>query len=208
MQHRPPVAHLLRTWRRFTERLGSQFAGAITYFSVLAVVPILMFAFSIVGFVLVEVRPDLIGAIVSAVADAFGGVDEATRQKVAALLDAAVRNYSAIGLVGLLSAAYAGAGWIKNLKKAVRAQSRLNFDDVEPKKNIAVRTLVNFVTLVGLLVLIAVTFGLGSLATSLANGVFGWLGLSDVGWLSWVIRVVPVLAALGSGWLLFVYLYT
>jgi membrane protein len=208
LQQRPIVAHVLRTGRRFTERLGLQFAGAITYFSVLAVVPILMFAFSITGFVLVELHPDLIDSVVSAVAKAIGGIDPATHDRIVALTNQALRSYSAIGVVGLLSAAYAGAGWINNLKKAVRAQTRANFEDPERKKNIAVRTLVNFVTLVGLLLLIVVTLGLGTLASSLADAVFGWLGLSDAGWLSWGVRAVPVLAALGTGWLLFVYLYT
>ena len=36
------VAHLLRAVDRFSSRLGNQFAAAITYFSVLAIVPVLL----------------------------------------------------------------------------------------------------------------------------------------------------------------------
>ena len=37
---------------RFNERLGTQFAAALTYFSFLAMIPVMMVAFSITGFVL------------------------------------------------------------------------------------------------------------------------------------------------------------
>ena len=60
---RPWVAHLLRAVERFNTRLGSEFGAAITYFSVLALVPILMLAFSITGFVLTSVRPDLLDGV-------------------------------------------------------------------------------------------------------------------------------------------------
>ena len=46
LRNRPQIAHLLRAVARYNERLGSQFAAAMTYFSVLALVPVLMFAFS------------------------------------------------------------------------------------------------------------------------------------------------------------------
>ncbi len=38
----PSVAHLLRAAERFNDRLGSQFGAAITYFSFLSLIPILM----------------------------------------------------------------------------------------------------------------------------------------------------------------------
>ena len=47
LKAKPWVAHLLRAVERFNNRLGTQFAAAITYFSVLALVPIMLFAFSI-----------------------------------------------------------------------------------------------------------------------------------------------------------------
>lgn len=54
---KPWIKHLLRASQRFSGRLGSQFGAAITYFSVLAVFPILLFAFSLVGLVLTVVYP-------------------------------------------------------------------------------------------------------------------------------------------------------
>jgi membrane protein len=208
MRNRPQIAHLERTIARFNERLGSQFAAAITYFSVLALVPVLMFAFSILGFFLVEIRPDLIEQVVQRVSGALGGFDEATSQKLIALIDNALRNYTAVGIVGLLSAAYSGAGWIGNVKKAVRAQWRSDFDEAEPKVNIAKLTVINLGILFGTLVLVAITFALASSSTALAGTILGAVGLDDVGWLAWLVRVAPVLVSIGTGWLLFMFWYT
>lgn len=208
MRNRPQVAHLLRTIARFNERLGSQFAGAITYFSVLALVPVLMFAFSILGFFLVEVRPDLIEQVVNQVSGLLGGFDEATRQKLISLIDNTLRNYTAVGIVGLLSAAYSGAGWIGNVKKAVRAQWRSDFDEAEPKVNLVKLTVINLGILLGTLVLVAITFASASVSTGVAGAILDALGLSDVGWLAWLARLVPVLVSIGAGWLLFMFWYT
>lgn len=49
---RPSMAHLLRAAERFNDRLGNQFGAAITYFSFLSLIPILMVSFAAVGFVL------------------------------------------------------------------------------------------------------------------------------------------------------------
>lgn len=208
LKERPWVAHLLRAVERFGARLGSQFGAAITYFSVLALVPICMVAFSILGFVLTNVRPDLIDSLVEAISGALGGIDAATSEKLVDLIRSTLSSYTAIGIVGLLSALYSGAGWMGNLKNAVRAQWRPAFDLQEPKQNIVVKTLVNLLTLLGLIAAIALTFGLAALSTSLADTVVDWLGLSQVGWLVPVLRIVPIALSVGAGWLLFMYLYT
>ena len=59
MQAHPSVAHLMRAAERFTGRLGSQFSAGITYFSVLALVPLMMLGFSFTGFFLTQVAQDL-----------------------------------------------------------------------------------------------------------------------------------------------------
>ena len=120
LKQRPGVAHLLAAYTRFNLRFGLQFGAAITYFSVLAVVPVFMLAFSIAGFVLTIVRPELVPALASAIADAIGSADPATEDRIRALIERALSNYKAIGIIGLVSALYSGAGWMGNLKNAVR----------------------------------------------------------------------------------------
>ena len=55
-----------------------------------------------------------------------------------------------------------------------------------------VKTLVNLLTMLGLIVAMVVTFGLASISTSLTNAVLDWLGLSDVRWLAPVLHLLPV----------------
>lgn len=205
---RPGIAHLLRANERFTVRLGNQFAAAITYFSVLALVPIIMFAFSVLGFVLVTLRPDLIDGVVAQISGALGDVDTATSAKIVDLIRNVLSNYRTVGIVGLLTALYSGSAWAGNLKNAVRAQSRTEFDDPAPQPNIVVNTLINFAILLGLLIAMVVTFALASLSTSLSGAVVGWLGLDDLPWLRPVLVVVPIVLSVGASWFLFMYLFT
>ena len=46
------VRHTVLAWQRMTVHNGGQFAGAITYFSFLALFPLLLLVISVAGFVL------------------------------------------------------------------------------------------------------------------------------------------------------------
>jgi membrane protein len=208
VRNKPWVAHLLRAVVRFLNRLGTQFGAAITYFSVLALVPILLFAFAVLGFILTVLRPDLIETSVNTFSEALGTLDPATRQQ---LVDEATRtlgNWRGVGITALLVAIYTGAGWMGNLKNAVRAQWRPDFDLAEEQGNPVKVILVNLVLLLGLILLIAVTFALASVSTALADDIVGWLGLTEIGWLNPLLRIVPIFFSIGAGWVLFMYLYT
>jgi len=207
LKQRPWIAHMVRTVERYISRLGSQFAAATTYFSVLALVPILMMAFSITGLVLTVVQPGLLDNVADAVADALGGADPATRQKILDLVNKALSQFWTIGIIGLVAALYTGAKWMGHLKNAVRTQWRPGFDLRPEKINIVFKTLGNLLLLMGLLVGMAVMFGLSSLSTSLANTVVGWLGLSDQPWIAPLLRVSSIVISIGAGWLIFMYLY-
>lgn len=208
VKNKPWVAHLLRAVERFLARLGTQFGAAITYFSVLALIPILLLAFAGLGFFLTVLRPDLIGTIVDTFSEALGTLDPGTRDQLVTLTRETLSNWRGVGITALLVAVYTGAGWMDNLKNAVRAQWRPDFDVAAEQGNPVKIILVNLVTLFGLIVLIAVTFALASVSTALADNIVGWLGLDQVGWLSPLLRVVPIVFSIGAGWVLFMYLYT
>jgi membrane protein len=208
LEQQPWIAHIIRAVERYISRLGSQFAAATTYFSVLAIVPVLMMAFSITGFVLTVVRPGLLDDVADAVAKTLGGTDTATREKIVDLVNNALSNFWAIGIIGLVAALYTGAKWMGHLKNAVRTQWRPGFDLRPQKINIVIKTLGNLLLLLGLLLGMGVTFGLSSLSTSFADTVVGWLGLSDQPWIAPVLRITSVVFSIGAGWLIFMYLYT
>jgi membrane protein len=175
---------------------------------VLALVPILLFAFAVLGFVLTVLRPELVDEIVNIVAGAVGTLDQATRENLVGLIRDTLGNWRGVGIVALLAAIYSGAGWMGNLKNAIRAQWRPDFDMQEDQGNILKKTVVNLITLVGFIVLIAVTFALASISTALADDVVRWIGLDHIGWLSPVLRIVPIIFSVGAGWVMFMYLFT
>lgn len=207
LQEKPAVAHLMRAAERFLGRLGFQFSGAITYFSVLALVPTLMMAFSFTGFFLVRLRPDLIPVAADLLTAQLRGIDQNTVSQVEGFIVTTLSDYTAIGVVGFLAAVYAGAGWMNNLRDALDAQWRPQFDQTGPPPNIVLRTASSLLLLVGLLVAIAITFGLASLSTSWADEVIGWLGLPANPVLSVAFALIPVIFSIGAGWLTFSYIY-
>jgi len=203
----PAVAHVLRMNTRYVTRLGNQFAGAITYFSLLSMVPILMFAFSACGFTLTVLRPDLLERVQAAIMAQLQGAPEDLQAQLTGLIGGFLRNWASVGLVGLFSSIYSSAGWAGNLKSAVRAQTRPLFDMKELKRFILLEVLLNFVILLGLLIILAVTFALAVMATSLTGTIVHWLALDKVPGINVLLRLVgPILSAI-AGWGMFVYLY-
>ena len=208
LEQLPWIAHIIRAVERYLSRLGSQFAAATSYFSVLALVPILMVAFSMTGFVLTIVQPGLLDNVADAFAKQLGDTDPATRDKILNLVNNALRSFWTIGIIGLVAALYTGAVWMGNLKNAVRTQWRPGFDLRPQKINIVIKTLGNLVILLGFLLGMAVSLSLSSLSTSLANTVVTWLGLGDQPWIAPLLRVGSFVFSVGAGWLIFMYLYT
>jgi len=203
----PAVAHVLRMNTRYGTRLGNQFAGAITYFSLLSMVPILMFAFSACGFTLTVLRPDVLERVQAAIMEQLQGAPEDLKAQLTGLIGGLLRNWASVGLVGLLSSMYSSAGWAGNLKSAVRAQTRPLFDMKERKRFILLEVLMNFAILLGLLAILAVTFALAGMATSLTGTIVHWLALDEVPGMKVLLRIVgPILSAI-AGWAMFVYLY-
>ncbi|WP_114560660.1 YhjD/YihY/BrkB family envelope integrity protein [Desertihabitans aurantiacus] len=197
----PWVAHLLRANARFDARMGNAFAGAITYFSVLALVPVVAVAFGLVGLLFAdELRTGL-----DDVLSAFGPQLTDTLQPV---LEEGLEGAGAIVGVGGATALYAGANWVAQLKSAVRAQWRPRFDDPEHRRMIVLETAVNIAILIGLIALVTGTVALSSVATWLADTVLGWLALDGVPGITVLLRLVPLLGSLLLGLALFAFLFS
>jgi len=207
LKQAPAAAHLLRMNTRYVTRLGNQFAGAITYFSLLAMVPILMFAFSACGFTLTVLRPDLLEQVQTAILAQLQGIPEGLQAQLTGLIKGLLHNWASVGLVGFFSSLYTSAGWAGNLKSAVRAQTRALFDMRERKHFIILEVLLNIAILVGLLSILAVTFAIAIIATSLTGTIVHWLALDKIPGITYLLRIAgPILSSI-TGWAMFVYLY-
>lgn len=202
---RPGVKHLIAAITRYGDRLGSQFAGAMTYFSFLSLVPILMVGFSIGGIILRN-NQELLTTLENEVAALLpAGIAE----PIVALIDSVVANPLGVGIVGLLIALYSGIGWMGNLRRAIRALWGRKFETGGPNADSLVfGTIKDLGALAGLAVAVTVSLGLSAIGAQFAGTILGWLGLGEVSWLLPVVTVVPILIAMAADVLIFMWVYT
>ncbi len=202
---RPGIRHLVVALGRFNERLGSQFAGSLTYLSFLALIPILMVAFSVAGFVLAS-RPAVLTDLQTQIAEQL---PKGLSTTVSGILDTAVHARLTIGILGLVIALYSGVSWMGNLRAAIQAMWRPNFDtDNEVYDENLLKYYgksLMYLLLLGAAVLVSI--GLTVSASSAQSVVLTWLGADRVSWLGPVLRVVPILLAAAADVLIFGFLY-
>lgn len=201
----PVVAHLLRTIERFNDRLGSQFGAAITYFSFLSLIPILMVSFAAVGFVLASnqnLLTELINKIVNSISDpTLASTLENT-------VNTAIRQRTTVGLTGLMLALYSGVSWVGNLREAIRAQSR---DVWERKENdtdpLWRRYIRDFISLTGLMLALVIALSLNSIAGSAQVSIIQALGLEHVEWLRPVMTAIALSISVTANYLIFLWIF-
>ena len=209
IMRRPSVQHLMRAAKRFSERLGSQFAGAITYFSFLALLPILMVAFSAAGYVLAS-RPDLLAQLESEITKQFPSSGAGMGDLISKLLASAVGARAAVGIVGLVTALYSAIGWMGNLRAAIQAQWRPDFDE---NQEIASDSFIknlwkNLWMFATLGVALVISLSLSAVASNLTTSILKWLGLSDIAILKPIFALIPIVLAIGADVLIFAWVYT
>jgi membrane protein len=198
--NRPGPAHLMRAVQRFGQRLGNQFGAAITYFLVLAVMPIAMVSLAGLGFVLDVARPDLLPPITEQLEAFTAGNESLTTTLEGYLLD-----WKGVGIIGIITGLYTGQGFIGNLGAAVRAQLHEDFDDVVEKSFIK-KIMGNVVTLIGLIIGLLLAVALTVVGTGLRSMIADWLGLG--GFAASMLFLVPFILVFAAAWLIFMFLFT
>ncbi|GAA2004075.1 inner membrane protein YhjD [Nakamurella flavida] len=203
---REGVKHLLRMNERFGERLGNQFAAALTYLSFLALIPILMVLFAVAGFVLAN-NASLLDQLRQGIADQIPSASLA--ETINEVLTTAIDQRVSVGIVGLLIALYSGIGWMTNLRLALEAVWRPTFEKSEDDKpdNIVLMTVKDLGRLVGLGLALAVTVALTTIGTAVQTQVLKWLGLDDWTWLAPVLSIITILVAMAADVLIFLWVY-
>jgi len=172
--------HLVRAGERYTERHGDHYAAAITYFSVLAMFPLLMVGFA-GGALFLRNNPDLITLIQSKVAEAVPGELSTTLNQV---ITSAIKSAGTVGVVGLAVALYSGLGWMGNLREALSEQ----WGQREPAPKLLRKLGVDLLALLGLGLALLVSFAITA-AGGLARKIVEWLGLQDLTWLFPLIKL-------------------
>lgn len=205
LKRTPWSAHLIRANDRFQNRMGNQLAGGITYFSVLTLIPVLAFAFSGMGFVLTVYRHEWLIVIKDRAVQEIGTV--AGGKSAIALLERALREWQSYLWFALISAAYSGSGWMGNLRGAIRAQWRPEFDMSPPGRNWLVERFVNLLYFLGLIAALGLFFAMTILAGNFADQAVDWMGLGHGRWVNLGLRLGAFGLTTGLGMLLFVFLF-
>jgi membrane protein len=179
--------HLLRAAQSYNTNHGDHYAGAITYFSVLALFPLLMVAFAVAALIL-RANPKLIVQLEQAITQAVPGGMGAT---IGRIIDQAINSAGTVGVLGLLIALYSGLGWMTNMREALSEQW-----GQRAKPPAFLRRLASdLAALCGLGVALALSLGISAIG-GLAGGVVRWLGLPDSPGSSVLVRVIAILIAL------------
>ncbi len=205
IQQRPMIAHLLRATERFNDRLGNQFGAAITYFSFLSMIPILMLSFAAAGFVLVS-HPTLLQDIFNKILQNVSDPTLATTLK--STISTAVQQRTTVGIVGLFVALYSGVNWMGNLREAIRAQSRDVWErKPQDEEKIWTKYFRDFVSLIGLLVALVITLTITSVAGSAQQMIISALYLDTIEWLKPVWHLVGLGISMLANYLLFFWIF-
>lgn len=201
----PSIAHLLRATERFNDRLGSQFGAAITYFSFLSLIPILMVSFAAVGFVLAS-NPDLLAELIGKIVNSIS--DPTLASTLKNTVNTAIQQRTTVGLTGLALALYSGLSWMGNLREAIRAQSRDVWErNPQDREKIHFRYTRDFISLTGLVVALMVTLSLTSIAGSAQAAIVHALGLEGIEWLRPAMTLIALSISIFANYLLFLWIF-
>ncbi|MDQ3824401.1 MAG: YihY/virulence factor BrkB family protein, partial [Actinomycetota bacterium] len=155
--------HLLRAAQSYSEHHGDHYAAAITFFSVLSLVPMLMIAFAAAGFVLAgnpELMRHLQDQVQVAAPAGLGGM-------LNQIIDGAIASRQGVGIIGLLGALYSGLGWMSNLREALTAQWGATSGDKPPEAQGFLRAKVmDLLALLGLGFALVMSFALTGAGTA------------------------------------------
>ncbi|MDP9115995.1 MAG: YihY/virulence factor BrkB family protein [Actinomycetota bacterium] len=192
------LAHVVTAWARLSANNGGQYAAAITYFSFLALFPLILLVVAITGFVLhahPAAQQSLFNHITDTVPGSFGNT-------LKSAIQTAITQRAGVGLVGLVGVLLTGLGWIGNLRAAINAVWGLgpvegNFFAVKAK---------NLLVLGGLGLSLLISLGLTAVGTALTSQIVHWLGLGHVAGMHVVLSVLGVALAAGGDVVIFWWL--
>ena len=191
--------HVMRANERFNECKGNYFAAGLTYYTIFALFPLLMVGFAVCGFVLSR-RPDLLlqidGKIRATVPGNLG-------QQVIDLMRSAIASRASVGIIGLITAGWAGLSWMANLREALSEMWKQR----APQPGFIRTKLSDLAAMVSSFVAILATLTLSALvAATPMTKVLSLLGIHHLPVLDGILRVVSLLTSVLVSWLVFTWM--
>jgi membrane protein len=199
VRNRPGIAHILRGYAHYKDHRGDHLAAAITYFSFLALFPLILLGISVTGFVLSADRALRDRLTASIASNAGGALGDTLNQ----IVNTAISNRGGVGAIGLVGVLLAGLGWIGNLRAAIDAVWGVK----SAKRSFVTAKLADALVLAGLGLAVVVSVALTAGGTAATGTVLRWIGAERVAGISVLARLIGLgVAVLGDfvvlGWLI------
>ena len=194
-ERRPGLRHVVAAWKLLKDNNGSQYAAAITYFSFLALFPLLLLAVAITGFVLQShpaAQQSLLDHITANVPGDLGKTLQAS-------VRTAIKSRTSVGIVGLVGVMLTGLGWIGNLRAAIDGV----WGRRAPDRNFFFAKLMNLFVLAGLGLGLVVSLGLTVLGTALTDQALRATSLDNVVGVHYLVTVLGLALAVAGDVLIF-----
>lgn len=193
----PWLDHAVRSGQAYMSNNGDHYAAAITYFSVLSLVPLLMVAFAVAAFVLVGNQALLIELKIQIAQAAPPGLAES----LTSVIEEAIESRGSVGVLGLLAALYAGLGWMGHLREALSAQWEQPYESPG-----LLRTKVfDLLALLGLGLALVASFAITAAGTQFADALLRLIGLSRFWWATALFFLLALALSVAGMWLVFVW---
>jgi membrane protein len=189
--------HLARAVDRYVDHNGYHYVASIAYFSLLSLIPMMLVAFSVAGFVLAGEQPllqQLQHSISSLVPGSLG-------QKVGTLLNGFIDQRTNVGILGLAVGLYSGWNWINALRDALTAM----WDQQRPPLPLVRTVFRDILALLSLSAALIVSFALSASGGFLGNYLLKLAGLDDTSWAHTAVSLGSVPLALLADWLVFLW---
>lgn len=196
-QAHPWLDHLVRAGLRYNGQKGDYYAAAITYFSVLALVPLVMVGFSAAAFVLAG-HPELLNQLQDKIAASVPGSMGAT---INDLIQNSLASRGTVGVIGLVGALYAGLRWMSKLREALTEQWVQQHKPASfLKKKVA-----DLGALVGLGLALVVSLTLSAVGGGGSTFVLNKLGVDRVSGAFILTAVLAIALSIGATWAVFIW---
>ncbi|MDL5159334.1 YihY/virulence factor BrkB family protein [Actinomycetospora termitidis] len=164
------VRRLVRTLAHYRDRDGNHHAAALTFFTLLALVPLLMLAVSVAGFVLAadaEVLAQLDAALALALPVGASGA-------VGRVVHIVVAERGSLGVVALAVALFSGWSWISHVRDSVTAV----LGQPRPRGRLLRTVASDVLTLLGIGLALVLSFTSAALTGRIGTRVLDLVGLS------------------------------
>ncbi len=192
--------HVMRAYKRFDNRSGGFFAAGLTYYTIFALFPLLMVGFAVFGFML-ALHPELLKTIDDHIrAQVTGPLGD----QLLDLINSAINARASVGVIGLVTAAWAGVGWISHLRQAL---TEMWWEHRIDSPGFLRNKVSDLVAMLGTFAVTMATVALTTLghAAPMAAAL-RWLGIPELSVFDWLFRGISIAVSVLVSWLLFTWM--